>query len=137
MLDDPNSNAAVRNLVLDHGTGSRIFERNYLSRTVRYFTQDAYWGVSSDPESAKTGSQISLLRDPDRLRKLSTAQRQRVREDPEVQEMVAVRDHLCARIEDEFGVVEMARGELIYYDYKAFQASLAALMRRKERTLLQ
>ncbi|QGA17395.1 hypothetical protein EYB26_005066 [Talaromyces marneffei] len=59
--DDPNSNAAVRNLVLDHGTGSKIFERNYISRTIRYFTQDYFWGKSSDHESARTASQIGLL----------------------------------------------------------------------------
>ncbi|EED22492.1 hypothetical protein TSTA_059900 [Talaromyces stipitatus ATCC 10500] len=117
VVDDPNSNAAVRNLVLDHGPGSRIFERNYISRTIRYFTQDQFWGRSSDHESARTASQIGLLRDPDRPRKLSTEQGQ--------------------QIEELFGVIEMAKGEPIYNDYQAVKASLAATIRKKERALLK
>ena len=44
--DDPNSNGAVRNLVLDHAT-SMIFQRNYLSRMIRYDTQAAYREIDS------------------------------------------------------------------------------------------
>ncbi|EED12757.1 conserved hypothetical protein [Talaromyces stipitatus ATCC 10500] len=135
--DDPNSNAAVRNLVLDHGTGSEIFERNYISRTIRYFTQDQFWGRSSDHESARTASQIGLLRDPDRPRKLSAEQGQQVRQDPEVRELAAVRGRLRAQIEEVFGVIEMAKGEPIYNDYQAVKASLAATIRKKERALLK
>ncbi|KAK5404406.1 hypothetical protein LTR67_002234 [Exophiala xenobiotica] len=36
--DDPNSNAAVRNLALNYVGSSSIFERNYLSRILRYST---------------------------------------------------------------------------------------------------
>lgn len=35
LLDDPKSNEAVRNLVIDH-INSAIFQRNYLSRMIRY-----------------------------------------------------------------------------------------------------
>jgi hypothetical protein len=127
----------VRNLVLDHGTGSKIFERNYISRTIRYFTQDQFWGRSSDHESARTASQIGLLRDPDRPRKLNTEQGQQVRQDPEVRELVAIRGRLCAQIEEVFGVIEMAKGEPIYNDYQTVKASLAATIRKKERALLK
>ncbi|KAE8547698.1 hypothetical protein EYB25_009491 [Talaromyces marneffei] len=116
--NDPNSNAAVRNLVLDHGTGSKIFERNYISRTIRYFTQDQFWGRSSDHESARTA-------------------RQQVRQDPEVRELADIRSRLCAQIEEAFGVIEMAKGEPIYNDYQAVKASLAATIRKKERALLK
>ena len=40
-LDDPNSNEAVHNLVMDH-TNSAIFQRNYLSRMIRYDIQGLY-----------------------------------------------------------------------------------------------
>jgi hypothetical protein len=44
---------------------------------------------------------------------------------------------LCAQIEEAFGVIEMAKGELIYNDYQAVKASLAATIRKKERALLK
>jgi hypothetical protein len=127
----------VRNLVLDHETGSKIFERNYISRIIRYFTQDQFWGRSSDHDSARTASQIGLFRDLDRPRKLSAEQAQQVRQDPEVRELAAVRDRLCAQIEEVFGVIQMAKGEPIYNDYQAVKASLAATIRKKERALLK
>jgi hypothetical protein len=127
----------VRNLVLDHETGSEIFERNYLSRIIRYFTQDQFWGRSSDHDSARTASQIGLFRDPDRPRKLSAEQRQQVRQDPEVQDLADIRSRICAQIKDAFGVIEMAKGEPIYNDYQAVKASLAATIRTKERALLK
>jgi hypothetical protein len=68
--DDPNSNAAARNLALDH-TGSMMFERNYLSRMIRYNTQDAFWGRTPNHDSAKAASRIGSLRDLNRPKKLT------------------------------------------------------------------
>ncbi|KUL81520.1 hypothetical protein ZTR_10340 [Talaromyces verruculosus] len=81
-------------------------------------------------------SQIGLLRDPDRPRKLSAEQGQQAQQDPEVRELAAVRSRLCAQIEETFGVIEMAKGEPIYNDYQAVKVSLAATI-RKERALLK
>jgi hypothetical protein len=137
LLDDPNSNAAVRNLVMDHATGSRIFERNYLSRRIRYSTQDAFWGRPTDHESAKAASRIRRLRDPNRPRKLNSAQKQDVRQSHQVLELITVRDRLRMHIEEEFGVVKMAEGEPIYNDYQTVRRRLDSAIRSEERALLK
>ncbi|KAL8706329.1 MAG: hypothetical protein Q9201_000612 [Fulgogasparrea decipioides] len=69
--DDRNSNEAVRNLVLDHAN-STIFQRNYLSRMIRYDTQAAYRGTASRGDLIVTSHRISRMTDPRRPRELST-----------------------------------------------------------------
>ena len=71
--DNPNLNVAVRNLALDH-TGSIMFERIYLSRMIRYNTQDAFWGRTPNHDSAKAASRIGRLKDPNRPKKLTEEQ---------------------------------------------------------------
>ncbi|EED22481.1 hypothetical protein TSTA_059790 [Talaromyces stipitatus ATCC 10500] len=60
-----------------------------------------------------------------------------IQQDPEVRELAAVRDKLCAQIEDMFSVVEMAKKKPIYNDYQAVKACLAATIQKKERALLK
>ncbi|QKX63180.1 uncharacterized protein TRUGW13939_10349 [Talaromyces rugulosus] len=135
--DDPNSNAAVRNLVMDHTMGSGIFERNYLSRRIRYSTQDAFWGRETDHESAKAASRIQRFRDPNRPRKLTLEQKQEVRHSRQVLELTSIRDRLCMQIEETFGVVKMAEGEPIHRDYQAVRRQLDSTIRATERALLK
>ena len=63
--DDPNSNDAVRNLVLDHAS-SAIFQRNYLSRMIRYDTQAAYRGKASRGDLIVASHRVSSTIDPRR-----------------------------------------------------------------------
>jgi uncharacterized protein DUF3435 len=135
-VDDPNSNSAVRNLALDH-TGSMMFERNYLSRILRYSTQDAYWQRPPDNDSCKAASRIGRLRDPRRPRKLTEEQSQEVRREPSIIKLYDARDRLGAEIVSEYGVIKMAEGELIYKDYQALKRTLASTIRAEERALLE
>lgn len=134
--DDPNSNAAVRNLALDH-TGSMMFERNYLSRMIRYNTQDAFWGRTPNHDSAKAASRIGRLRDPNRPKKLTEEQGSQVRQNSRILELAVTRDRLRAEIVAEFGVVKMALGEPIYDDYQVLGRMLNSTIRAEERALLK
>lgn len=78
--DDPNSNEAVRNLVLDHAS-SMIFQRNYLSRMIRYDTQAAYRGTASRGNLIVTSHRMSRMIDPRRPRGPSLLQLQHLRQD--------------------------------------------------------
>jgi hypothetical protein len=117
--------------------GSTIFERNYLSRMIRYNTQDAFWGRLTDNESQKAASRIGQLRDHNRPRKLNPRQRQQVLQSPKVLELAAVRDQLSARIEKEYGVVTMAVGELIHRDHQDVGRLLNSTIRAEERAMLK
>ncbi len=79
-IDDPNSNEAVRNLVLDHAS-SMIFQRNYLSRMIRYDTQAAYRGTASRGDLIVASHRMSRMIDPCRPRGPSPQQLQHLRQD--------------------------------------------------------
>jgi Protein of unknown function (DUF3435) len=134
--DDPNSNAAVRNLALDH-TGSMMFERNYLSRIIRYNTQDAFWGRIPNHDSAKAASRIRRLKDPNRPKKLTEKQGGQVRQNPKILELAATRDRLRTEMLKKFGVVKIAVEEPIYEDYQVLGRILNSTIRAEERALLK
>ncbi|KAJ9609280.1 hypothetical protein H2204_015587 [Knufia peltigerae] len=135
--DDPKSNAAVRNLALDHVGSSTIFERNYLSRMIRYSTQDAFWNRDGDPQAAKSASRIGRLRDPNRPRKLNNEQSQQVRRLPSVRRLLESRDRVRGLIVREFGRLRMAIGEPIHAEYKKLERMVNSTIRAEERALLK
>ncbi len=49
-------------MALDH-TGSMMFARNYLSRILRYSTENAYWGRTPDNDLAKAASRFRIIFD--------------------------------------------------------------------------
>ncbi|KAK5313781.1 hypothetical protein LTR93_010778 [Exophiala xenobiotica] len=135
--DDPKSNTAVRNLALDHVESSTIFERNYLSRMIRYSTQDAFWNREADPQAAKPASRIGRLRDPNRPRKLTDEQSQQVRRLPSVRRLLESRDRVRCLILRLFGVLRMAVGEPIHAEYKKLEWMANSTVRAEERALLK
>ncbi|MCJ1425541.1 hypothetical protein MMC29_003441 [Sticta canariensis] len=60
--DDPNSNEAVRNLVMDQ-TNLAIFHRNYLSRMIRYHPHATYRGTKPRTELIQAANRMSRLID--------------------------------------------------------------------------
>ncbi|OQV11319.1 hypothetical protein CLAIMM_15173 [Cladophialophora immunda] len=134
--DDPNSSDAVRNLVLDH-VGNRMFERNYISRRIRYNTQDVFWGRTPDHESAKVASRIGRLRDTRRPRKLNEEQKREVRLDPVIVQLSTTRGQLRDQIVKEFGAVQMAIGEPIHKDYERVTRMHTNSIKAKERAKLK
>jgi hypothetical protein len=114
-----------------------MFERNYLSRMLRYSTQDAFWNRPADHDSAKAASRIGRLRDPNRPKKLTEAQSRQVRQIETIQEAAATRDSLRVEILSKFGALKMAREESIYEDYQALGRMLSSSIRAEERALLK
>jgi hypothetical protein len=114
-----------------------MFERNYLSRMIRYNTQDAFWGRTPNHDSIKAASRIGRLRDPNQPKKLTEEQGSQVQQNSRILEMAATRDRLRAEIVAEFGVVKMTVGELFYEDYQVLGRMLNNTIRAEERVLLK
>jgi hypothetical protein len=68
--DDLDSNETMRNLILDHVT-SMIFQRNYLSRMIRYDTQATYRDIASREDLIVASYQMSRMINSRRSRELS------------------------------------------------------------------
>ena len=85
-INDPNSNEAVRNLMLDHAT-SIIFQRNYLSRMIRYDTQATYRDTASRESLIIASHRMSRMIDPRRPRKPSPEQLAHLRQNAGIQKL--------------------------------------------------
>ncbi|KAL9615712.1 MAG: hypothetical protein Q9160_009317 [Pyrenula sp. 1 TL-2023] len=114
-----------------------MFERNYLSRIIRYSTQDTYWGRVPNHEPARAASRIGRLRDPGRPRKLTDGQRQQVWQNPQVLQLGTIRDNLHRKTVADFGHLKLAIGEPICDNYHQIGRELNAATRAEERALLK
>ncbi|OXV10984.1 hypothetical protein Egran_01255 [Elaphomyces granulatus] len=114
-----------------------MFERNYLSRMIRYNTQDAYWGRTPDNDSARTASRIGRLRDPKRPRKLTELQGRRARREPRVLKLCSTRGRIRTEIELKYCSVRMAEGEPIHVEYETLGRSIISTIRAEEHALLK
>jgi len=100
-IDDPDSNEAVRNLVLDH-VSSMIFQRNYLSRMIRYDTQAANRGTASRGDLIVASHWMSRMIDPRRPSGPFLQQLQHLRQDLNIQKMRKHQQDLYEQIRDTF-----------------------------------
>ncbi len=89
----------MRNLVLDHAI-SMIFQRNYLSRMIRYDTQAAYRGTASRGDLIVASHRMSRMIDPRRPRGPSLQQLQHLRQDAGIQELRERQQNLYDQIRD-------------------------------------
>ena len=136
MADDPNSNDAVRNLIMDHAS-SGIFQRNYLSRMIRYHTQAAYRGTDHRSDLIQAVNRMSLHIDPRRPKELTEAQRQGLRQDTDVKRLINQRDQLFRKIRDDFKFINRAEGHPIHEQYKESKRDVDRLLKAKQRNLLK
>ena len=79
-------------------TSSVIFQRNYLSRIIRYDTQVAYEDTAPRTELIQAVNRISRRIDPRRLKELIEAQSASIRQKKEIQKLRGRRDELFQRI---------------------------------------
>jgi len=133
-LDDPNSNEAVRNLVLDHAS-SMIFQRNYLSRMIRYDTQAAYRGTASRGDLIVASHRMSRMIDPRRPRGPSFQQLQHLRQDAGIRELREHQQDLYGQIRKKFGFIYRADGQPIYDEYQQVKRDIDRLLKEKGRAL--
>ena len=99
----------MRNLVLDHAS-SMIFQRNYLSRMIRYDTQAAYRGTASRGDLIVASHRMSRMIDPRRPRGPSPQQLQDLRRDTKIQELRGHQQDLYKQIRDNFKYIYRVEG---------------------------
>ena len=132
--DDPNSNEAVRNLVLDHAS-SMIFQRNYLSRMIRYDTQAVYRGTASRGNLIVASHRMSRMIDPRRPRKLPPHQPQELQRDARIQELRGRQQNLFQQIRDQFTFVYRAKGQPIHDEYEQIERDIDCIVKERKRAL--
>lgn len=123
---------------MDH-TNSEIFERNYLSRQIRYDTQAAYLGRDPNQLLIQAANRMSRLQDPLRPRKLNDGQREQVRRSKIIQDLYVVRQSSSQEIYDSFDTLKEAKseGSPLYAEYLRIQRLLVSTIRAEERSLLK
>ena len=123
LTDDPISNDAIRNLVMDQAS-STVFYRNYLSRMIRYDNQAICQGTPPRTQLIHSANRMSRLIDPRRPKDLTGEQRARIRQEAEIQELYGRRNKLSRRIRDGFKFIYRAKGQPIYECYKEAQRAV-------------
>lgn len=122
----------MRNLVLDHAT-STIFQRNYLSRMIRYDTQAAYRGTASRGSLIVASHRMSRMIDPRRPRRPSPQQLAHLRQDAGIQRLREHQQDLYNRIRKKYSFIYRAEGQLIYNEYQQVKREIDRLLKDKGR----
>ena len=102
---------------MDH-TNSAIFQKNYLSRMVRYDTQAAYRGTAPRTELIRAANRMSRLIDPRRPKGLTDKQKNNLRQEAEIKELCYRRDQLYRSIRLDFKFLYLAEGDPIHDQYQ-------------------
>lgn len=133
--DDPNASEPVRNLAMDH-TNSSIFQRNYLSRMIRYDIQAAFRGTEPKTELIRAAGRMSRLMDTRRPKKLTDDQRNGILSEPALQQCRSNQERLFQSIRDEYKFVYKAKGEPIHDEYQRSRLDTYGAIRSRERAVL-
>ena len=121
---------------MDH-TSSKIFEKNYLSRQIRYDTKAAYLGRDPDQLLIQAANRMSRLQDPNRPKRLSDGQREQVRHSKAIQDLYRARERLSQKIHENFDTLKEAQGAAAHTEYLHVQRLLVNTIRFEERSLLK
>ena len=108
---------------MDH-TNSAIFERNYLSRMIRY-----------DVQLIQAASRMSRWMDPRQPNKLTDKQREAIKRKKELQDLYDCRDRMHDEIRSEYGLIHKAKGQEVYDDYVAVNRAICSRIRARERAV--
>ena len=119
---------------MDHAN-SAIFQRNYLSRMIRYDTQAAYRGTASRAGLIRAAHRMSRLIDPRRPKGPTDEQRQNLRREAEIQKLYDHRDKLYQRIRHDFQFLYRAQGKPIHNEYEEVKRAIERLLKMREREL--
>lgn len=96
-------------MVIDH-TNLIIFQRNYLSRIIRYDTQAIYEGTAPRTKLIQAVNRISRRINPRRLKELIETQSVNIRQEEKIQKLRGRRDKLFQRIRYQFTFIYRAEG---------------------------
>ena len=121
---------------MDH-TNSAIFQRNYLSRMIRYDIQAVYGGTAPRTELIQAANRMSRRIDPRRPKELTEAQSASIRQEEEIQELRGRRDELFQRIRHQFTFIYRAEGQAIYDQYEEAKRAVDRKIKARERELMK
>lgn len=121
---------------MDH-SNSAIFERNYLSRMIRYDVQAAYLGNTPQTDLIRAASRMSRWIDPRRPKKLTDVQKEAIKREKELRDLYDCRDRLHDEIRNKYGPVHKAKGQEVYDDYEAVNRTICSKIRSRERAVLK
>ena len=121
---------------MDH-TNSAIFQRNYLSRIIRYDTQAVYRGTAPRTELIQAANRMSRRIDPRRPKELTEAQSASIRQKEEIQELRGRRDELFQRIRHQFTFIYRAEGQAIHDQYEEAKRAVDRKIKARERELIK
>ena len=125
----------MRNLVLDHGVNSNVFQRNYLSRMIRYDTQAAYLGRTSRTDLIVASHRMSRDIDPRRPRGPSIQDRQDLRQHPSIQKLQQEQEAIRQMIKTKYGRITDAKGQAIHDRYIQARRDIQRLHKKQLRAL--
>ena len=117
-------------MVLDHAS-SMIFQRNYLSRMIRYDTQAAYRGMASRGDLIVASHRMSRMIDPRQPHKPSEQQLQELRQDVRVQELRRYQQDLHPQIRGKFNYMYRAKGQPIHDEYEQIKRDIDRILKGK------
>ena len=112
-----------------------IFQRNYLSRMIRYDTQAAYRGTASRGDLIVASHRMSRMIDPRRPHGPSPQQLQHLRQDARIQELRERQQYLYGQIREKFYYIYRAEGQPIYDEYQQVKRDIDRLLKEKGRAL--
>ena len=119
---------------MDH-TNSAIFQRNYLSRMIRYDTQAAYRGTVPRTDLIRAANRMSRLIDLRRPKGLTDEQRESLLQEAEIKELYYRRDQLYNSIRSQFKFLYRAEGEPIHDQYQEAKRDVERIIKVRERAL--
>ncbi|TGZ80595.1 hypothetical protein EX30DRAFT_307582 [Ascodesmis nigricans] len=120
------ANSAERNQAMGHSR-SEIFERHYISQTVKIDVQSAFLGSAPREELIQAVGRLSRDRDVWAPTKLTTTQKDSISNDPAVIYLKEQRDDLSVELRKTFGTITNGKRarSLIYDRYWQVTKSLA------------
>ena len=119
---------------MDH-TNSAIFQRNYLSRMIRYNTQAAYWGTMPYMDLIRAANWMGQLINLRRPKGLTDKQKESLLQEAEIKELCYRQDQLHNSIWSEFKFLYWAEGEPIYNEYQKAKREVERVIKVQERAL--
>lgn len=135
MVDQINDDQ--RNLCLQHGAGSLVFQLNYLNHHVTADTQAAYRNIPPQTALIRAATGSSRTIDKRRPRRLTLEQEKLAHAHPEVQSRLRKKMEVKAEIKAQGETIESCKGTPLYAKYQQSQRDYASQFKFQKGVLLR
>ncbi|KAF2752834.1 hypothetical protein EJ05DRAFT_505659 [Pseudovirgaria hyperparasitica] len=128
---------AQRNLCLQHGPNSAVFQRNYLSRHITADTQAAFRGLEPQTDVMRVATGMSRTIDKRRPTRLNPEQQEEAHRHPRVQKLLREKLDLKAQMKDHGRTVKSFEGTALYDRYRLAKQAYEGEYIFQQRSLLR